>query len=147
MPSGTNDADSCCYRSFDAWLHLFDHHTETNLIMWFPDTAPRGRGGHNQSFSLLSLTAQFSVPWLEFAAEYKVVMFTSCCKFSWGYYCDANLCYCDVIYHGSMQRARFVWNTSTICHHNSSTITGGIHDYWPLSRYSVWGTKNWPTID
>ncbi len=29
-------------------------------------------------------------------------------------------------------RATFLWNNSTICHHNRSTMTGSIHDYWPL---------------
>ncbi len=39
---------------------------------------------------------KFSVPQIAFAAEYKVVMYTTCCKLSCCCYCDATLCYCDV---------------------------------------------------
>ncbi len=37
-----------------------------------------------------------SVPQIAFAAEYKEVMYTSCCKLSWCWYCDVSLCYCDI---------------------------------------------------
>ncbi len=30
VPSGTTDADSCCYLSFDAWLHKLNVNTVTN---------------------------------------------------------------------------------------------------------------------
>ncbi len=39
-------------------------------------------------------------------------------------------------------RATSLWNNSTICHHNSSTMTGSIHDYYPPSGYSIRGTEN-----
>ncbi len=42
-------------------------------------------------------TVKLSVPQIAFAAEYKVVMYTSCCKLSWCCYCDISLCYCDVM--------------------------------------------------
>ncbi len=36
--------------------------------------------------------------------------------------------------------ATFLWINSTICYH---TLTGSIHDYWPPSGYSIWGTRVW----
>ncbi len=85
---------------------------------------------------------EFTVPRIAFVAEYKVVMYTYCCKLSWLCYCDISLCYCDVRSHGSMQSAIFMWNNSTICHHNSSTMTGSIYNYRPPSGYSIRGTEN-----
>ncbi len=83
----------------------------------------------------------FPIPRIPFAAEYKAVMYTSCYKLSWCYYCDVILCYCDVRYHdigiwrhnSTICRATFFWwNNSAICQHNCSTVTGNIHDYCPL---------------
>ncbi len=55
-----------------------------------------------------AFSTEFSLSRIAFAAEYKVVMYTSCCKLPWCYYCDVSLCYCDIRYHDSMQSYIFV---------------------------------------
>ncbi len=55
------------------------------------------------SLKVLRQAAEFSEPRILFAAENKVVMYTSFCKLSWCCYCDVSLCCCDIRYHGNMQ--------------------------------------------
>ncbi len=51
---------------------------------------------------------QFPVPQKAFAAEYKIFIYTSCCKLSWYCCCDISLWYCDITYHGKMHSYIFV---------------------------------------
>ncbi len=56
----------------------------------------------------IGVVSNLLVPRLAFAAEYKVVMYTSCYNLSWCCYCNVRLCYCDIRYDGNMLSYIFV---------------------------------------
>ncbi len=108
-----------------AWLH----HTRPSVSCGTAGHPIHGVWPHTpESFGFL--LSKFLVPRIAFAAEYKVVMYTSCCKLSWCCYCDVSLCHYDVRYHGRMQSYFFCESIIQFVITKSSTMRGSIHDYW-----------------
>ncbi len=79
---------------------LYPTTNHMNLVDWTPSCCCIMHG----ICQINKTCHEFSAPWITFAAEYRVVMYTSCSRLSWCYYCDVNLYNCDVRYHGSIKQ-------------------------------------------
>ncbi len=69
-------------------------------------------------------------------------MYTSGCRWSWCCDCES---VCAILSSYTMVAciATFWWNNSAICHHNISSMTVSIYDYWPPSGYSIQCSEKW----